>query len=647
VTPTRESPASTAPRHFILGTAGHVDHGKTELVRALTGHDTDRLKEEKERGISIELGFAPLSLGEDVFIGVIDVPGHERFVRQMVAGAGGIDLAMLLVAADEGVMPQTVEHMEVLRSLGVRRGLVVISKLDLVADASGGGAASAETMGLLRDEIATLVRGTFLEGAPVVPVSARTGYGLDALREALLALARSVETRTASGPFRLAIDRVFHQKGIGVVVTGSCYSGRVAAGDELDLLPLGRRVRVREIQSFGAKRAAGAAGERLALALHGAKLDEIERGDMLTTPGRFAATRTVDVRLTLAAHGEIEMENRERLRVHHGAREVLGRVILLEGDALRAGESALAQLRLESPIVADAGDSFVIRTYSPARVIGGGAVIDPRADAHRRSDAAAIERLRVREHGDPQAVLAKTIERAGADGVENAQVDAAAVASLAASGTVVGISGRWFHRRALESLAARAVELAADHTRRNPLHWGVDKEELRQRLGFGHGAAIFNRVIEVLATMQPLFLRENRVRAGTPDLELPAPLEAAIQALRGRIRAAGVAFLARDEAARAWPGAERFADAVQVLLDRGDAVDLGDGLIDPDALGRCERAIAELLARQEELSVGDLKEALGITRKHAIPLLEYLDGREITARRGNVRVAGRRLKNRK
>jgi selenocysteine-specific elongation factor len=632
VNPTRES--SPAPRHLILGTAGHVDHGKTELVRSLTGHDTDRLKEEKERGISIELGFAPLLLAADVFVGVIDVPGHERFVRQMVAGAGGIDLAMLLVAADEGVMPQTVEHLEVLRSLGVRRGLVVISKLDLVA---------GDALPALRETIAALVHGTFLEGAPVVPVSARTGAGVDALRDALLSLARGVETRAATGAFRLAVDRVFHQKGIGVVVTGSCYSGRVAAGDELDLLPLGRRVRVREIQSFGARRTEGTAGERLALALHGAKLDEIERGDMLTTPGRFVAATTVDVRLALA-RGDVELENRERVRVHHGAREVLGRVILLEGDALHPGESGLAQLRLESPIVAGAGDRIVLRTYSPARVIGGGVVVNPSAEAQRRSDAAAVERLRIREHGDPRAVLGKAVERAGVEGVEETGADEAAAALLVSDGSVVAVAGRLFDRRALESLAARAAELAFSHTARNPLHWGIDKEELRQRLGFVHGTGVFNRVIDVLATMQPLFVRENRVRAGAPALELPPSLEAAVGAVRERIRAAGVMFLSRDEASRAWASGERFADVVQLMKDRGEVVELGDGLIDPEALARCGDVVRELVETRAEVSVGDLKTALGLTRKHAIPLLEYFDERGVTRRQGNVRVAGPRLR---
>jgi selenocysteine-specific elongation factor len=634
VSEAREQTGAPAPRHFILGTAGHVDHGKTELVRALTGHDTDRLKEEKERGISIELGFAPLELAEGVFLGIIDVPGHERFVRQMVAGAGGIDMAMLLVAADEGVMPQTTEHVEVLRSLGVRHGLVVISKSDL---------ANEETLALVRDEVAELVRGTFLEGAPVVPVSARTGTGLEALRRELLSAALAVDVRAADGPFRLAVDRVFHQKGIGVVVTGSGYSGRVRVGDELDLLPPERRVRVREIQSFGARRTEGLAGERLALAVQGVRLEEIRRGDVLVTPGRFVVTHTLDARVALAAGEGVELANRERVRVHHGAREALGRVILLEGDVLRGGESALAQLRLEEPLVAEAGDRIVLRSYSPARVIGGAVVLEPRAEVHRRSDVAALARLRLREAGDPGDVLAKTVERAGISGIDEADADSSSLAALVARGDVVRIAGRAYHRDALHELAARAVAIAGAHVGRHPLQWGIDKEELRRRLGFPHGAAAFTRVLETLAASSALFTRESRVRAGSPDMTLAPELERAVHELRERIRYAGVAFLSRDELAADWRSPEPFADAAALLKSGGDVVEIGAGLMHREALERCLERLRLWFATRLELSVGDLKDALGVTRKHAIPLLEYFDQRGYTARRGNARVAGTAL----
>jgi selenocysteine-specific elongation factor len=620
-----------APRHFILGTAGHVDHGKTELVKALTGHDTDRLKEEKERGISIELGFAPLPLAPDVFIGVVDVPGHERFVRQMVAGAGGIDLAMLLVAADEGVMPQTEEHMEVLRSLGVRNGLVVISKSDL---------ATTDTLAIVREEIAELVRGSFLEGAPVLPVSARTREGLDVLREHLIVLARALVGRESSGPFRLAIDRVFHQKGIGVVVTGSGYSGRVRVGDELSLLPANRLVRVRELESFGAKREEGVAGERLAIALHGVKLDDVARGDVLATPARFAAARTLDARVSLSTAALRSLKNRERVRVHHGASEVLGRAVLLEADEVVPGASTIAQLRLESPLVASEGDRFVLRTYSPARVVGGGVVVDAAPVVHRRFDAEVLEHVRQREQGDPEQVVEKVIARTGTEGVAEKEIDATVAAALRSRGSIVPIGGRWFHRAALDDLAARGMEIAAGHTARHPLQWGIDKEELRRRLAFPHAAALFNRVLDALAETNALFIREDRVRASTPELVVPAPLARSLSSLNDVIRSAGVAFPSRDDAERAWSGSEPFADAAKWLRDAGEWIDLGTGWIHREAFARALDSVRALFAKQPTVSVADVKDVLGITRKHAIPVLEYFDQTRVTVRRGDLRVPG-------
>ncbi len=620
-----------APRHFILGTAGHVHHGKTELVKALTGHDTDRLREEKERGISIELGFAPLPLSPDVFVGVVDVPGHERFVRQMVAGAGGLDLAMLLVAADEGVMPQTEEHMEVLRALGVRSGLVVISKSDLATD---------ETLAIVREEIVDLVRGSFLERAPVVLVSARTRAGLETLRDNLLALARDISGRDASGPFRLAIDRVFHQKGIGVVVTGSCYSGCVRIGDELSLLPSNRAVRVRDLESFGEKRESGAAGERLAIALHGVKLEDVARGDTLATPGRFAATRIVDARVAMGAFAGRPLKNRERVRIHHGAREVLGRVVLLEADELPAGASSLAQLRLEAPVVASAGDRVVLRSYSPARVIGGGVIVDAAPEVHRRSDEAALARVRHKERGEPESVLEQALARAGANGVAESDASAELASALAERGVIVVVAGRWFHRGALEDLAARAIEIASGHASRHALQWGVDKEELRRRLAFPHGPALFNRVLENLTSSHALFVREDRVRAGSPEHAVAPELARSLASLNDTVRSAGVAFPTREESERAWSGTEPFADAARWLRDAGEWVDVVDGWMHRDALARSIETARALFSRQPSISVADFKNALGVTRKHAIPLLEYFDRQRLTVRRGDLRIAG-------
>ncbi len=622
-------------RHLILGTAGHVDHGKTQLVKALTGRDTDRLKEEKQRGISIELGFAPLKLDDDTFIGIVDVPGHERFVKHMVAGAGGIDMAMLLVAGDEGVMPQTEEHMEVLQSLGIAAGLVVVSKSDLADD---------DTMEILREEIADLTRGTFLEDAPVVPASSKTGHGLDRIKAELARLAAGVPDRDTGGPFRQPVDRVFHSKGIGVVITGSCYSGVVKVGDKLEVLPSGLTTRVRELQSFNDKIAEGRAGERLAVALQGLKLEEVFRGDMLVTPGRFAPSDAIDVRVRLATYYDFEVRNRERIRIHHGAREVLGRVILLEHDVLRAGESAFVQIKLEKPLVPAQGDHLVLRKYSPARVIGGGVVVEPHPERHKRRDTGVIEQLRLKEKGDPAEVLLGSIGRGGLDGVRRKDVDDGLIQALLDGGEVFDVDRVLFHRNALDSLAESIEDLTATHQARFPLQWGMDKEELRQKTKFPHQTPLFNKVLERLGDFRPVYVKGNRVRSGGAGMEVPESARTDLAALLERIRSAGVAFPSRRDLEAGWRGEHHLPDALQYLKDTGDVFEIGgDGLIHRESLDFCIEELRRLFGEQEEVSVSDVKNALGVTRKHAIPLLESLDERRITARSGNARVKGPRF----
>ena len=621
-----------AKRRFILGTAGHVDHGKTELVKRLTGWDTDRLKEEKERGISIELGFAPLPLGPDTLVGIIDVPGHEKFVRQMVAGAGGIDLAMLLVAADEGVMPQTTEHLEVLKSLRIASGVVVMSKIDL---------STSDTLALLREEIAQLVKGTFLERAPVVGTSAKTGEGIEELKKTILDLVSGIAERDRSGPFRLAVDRVFHVQGIGVVVTGSGYSGTVSVGDSLQLLPGEKPVRVREVQSFGDKREHGYAGERLAIALQGAKLTDANRGDMLVTPSAFVASSLIDARIQIAESGNLDLKHRERVRVHHGAMEVLGRVALFGRDVLHPGEDGFAQLQLEAPIVGVEGDHFILRKYSPTRVLGGGRIIDSRAARHRRADPAVLDQLQKKESGDPAEKLAQAVEAAEARGVREASLDAAVLKTLEERGLVATIGGVVFARSALAELAGRVSALVEDYQKMHPLRYGIDKEELKQRLRIAHPTPVFNSLLEALARMTPLYIRDNRVRSGTPHAELPGELRDEIGRLDALVKKTGLFFPRFSEIQAEWKGRSPLSDALQFLRDENLLKRVGeDGYVHAEAYAECVRAVGLWLAKHDSLGVGDLKEIFGMTRKHAIPLLELLDADKITVRDGNVRRKG-------
>lgn len=615
-----------------MGTAGHVDHGKTELIKALTGTDTDRLKEEKERGISIELGFAPLELEGEVFLGIIDVPGHERFIKNMVAGAGGIDLALLVIAADESVMPQTREHLDVLQSLAISRGIVVISKSDL---------ANEEMRELVKSEVEDLVAGTLFEGAAVIETSVKTGDGLDDLKRAIVDVCRVIEARSANGPFRLPVDRMFIQSGIGQVITGSCYSGTVSVGDHLDLLPAKKRVRVRELQSFNEKRTSGHAGERLAIALQGVKAGDVQRGDVLVTPGAFPVSYMVDARIKLTAFETAELKNRQRIRVHHGAREVLGRVVLLDAETLKSPGDALVQLRLEQPIVAGAGDYFVIRRYSPPHVLGGGKVIDPNSVKHKRFDTQVLDHLALLEKGDPRDIVVKAIVDAGLDGVEKRRLSQEELSLIAGSDALVEIEGFLFHSEVLERLAGRVAAIAIAYCREHPLLFGIDKEELKQKVDFRAPKALFNGVLEQLSRFGPLFLKGSRVRAGDSELKISPALEREIGVVAAAIEKAGLSFLAIDEIQDRSRVRGNFAEIIQFLRDEKRIVKISEKhYIDALALQQCNRRLYKLFEKKTEISVGDFKDEFAMTRKHAIPLLEFMDEQKITIRSGDHRVTG-------
>src|SRR5438874_8799464 len=379
-------------RSIIIGTAGHIDHGKTALVRALTGKDPDRLPEEKRRGITIDLGFADLDLG-NVRVGFVDVPGHERFVKNMLAGVHGIDAVALVIAADEGVMPQTREHFDICRLLEVQRGLVVLTKSDLVEE---------ELLTLVQSEAEDLVSGSFLEGAPILAVSARTGSGLEEFRAALREIGENIPSRSSDFGTRLPVDRAFTMKGFGAVVTGTLVSGEIAAGDELELLPAGRHVRARGVQVHGNSVSRAQSGQRTAVNLAGVDAAEVERGMVLAPIGRLRPTQIIDVQLNVLPSAPRPIRSRSRLRVHLGAAEVLARVRIMNiRGEVPQGETAFAQLRFESPVVALHGERFIVRSYSPAETIAGGMVLDPQAAKHRGKDLAATqEHLRVLAAGD-------------------------------------------------------------------------------------------------------------------------------------------------------------------------------------------------------------------------------------------------------
>src|SRR5215204_3000333 len=471
-------------KSVIVGTAGHIDHGKSTLVWALTGKDPDRLPEEKRRGITIDLGFAELDLG-DVRVGFVDVPGHERFVKNMLAGAHGIDLVALVIAADEGVMPQTREHFDICRLLGVRAGLVVLTKADAVDE---------ELLELVRLEASELVAGSFLEGAPVVAASARTGQGMEELKAALRTSALAAPERSGDTVARLPVDRAFTMRGFGAVATGTLVAGEMREGEELELLPAGTRVRVRGLQVHGAAVRGAQAGQRTAVNLGGVETAGVERGMVLAPVGRLRPTQILDARVQLLADAPRPLRTRQRVRVHHGTAEALARVAVLEESGeVAPGSAGLVQLRLESAVVALPGDRFILRTYSPQQTFAGGVVLDAHAPKHRgRERASARDALVAFEGADRAARLAFFVGSAAEGGLRRDaaaartgwrdDVLASALAEAGGRGTVVDAEGVLVSGEVLGRLRGAAVEEVGAHHRREPLSRGLARETLRERV---------------------------------------------------------------------------------------------------------------------------------------------------------------------
>jgi selenocysteine-specific elongation factor len=635
-------------RSVIVGTAGHIDHGKTSLVRALTGVDADRLPEEKRRGITIDLGFAELDLG-DVRVGFVDVPGHERFVKNMLAGAHGIDLVALVIAADEGVMPQTREHFDICRLLGVAAGLVVLTKTDAV---------DAELLELVRAEAEELVAGSFLGGAPVVAASARTGEGIEELKVKLREAALAAPARDTDTVTRLPVDRSFTMRGFGAVVTGTLVAGEIDEGQELELLPAGERVRVRGVQVHGSAVKTATAGQRTAVNLGGVEAAAIERGMVLAPAGRLAATQIVDARLSVLRDAPRPLKTRQRVRVHHGTAEVLARVVVLEAaNEVAPGASGLVQLRLESPVVALPGDRFIIRTYSPQQTFAGGEVLDAHAPKHRgRERASAREKLAALDDVDHAARLAFFVASAGERGLRRAEAAArtgwrddvldAAIAEALARGAVVEAEGVLAARDLFEDLLRAAAEEVEAHHRREPLSRGLARETLRERVFARAAPELFRAALRRAEAEGALVSERELVRSRGRSLEL-SPADAALRdRLENIYREAALEAPTLEEAFARAAGAagrrEHLRKLLQLLIDAGALVRVREDLFfHRDALSALVAALRDYAsARGPErlIDVAAFKELSGVSRKYAIPLLEYFDRERVTRRAGDKRV---------
>jgi len=640
--PTATATANSALKSIIVGTAGHIDHGKSSLVEALTGTHPDRLEEEKRRGITIDLGFAFLEEA-GIRFGFVDVPGHERFVGNMLAGAAGIDLVLLVISAEESIKPQTREHFDICRLLGIQRGVVALTKSDLV---------DRDTLELLRLELEDFLRGSFLENAPIVPVSAKTADGLAELKKAMVHQAQQIIGKDSRRSFRLPIDRAFAVKGFGSVVTGTLVSGHVSPEDEVELFPKAMKLRVRGVHSGGKNVERAEAGQRTALNLAGIDHHTLKRGMSLAAPGRFRATRRVDVKLQLLP-GVRKLKNRALVHFHSGSFECMAEVILFEGGELPAGQELFAQLRLKQTVLVLPGDRFIIRQSSPLVTIGGGEVLDPLARRPRIREAPRQQFLKTIERGDRVEILEALAQRSlfgfpqsdisARTGWTDAEIQET-IRKVTAAKRIRLIPAEpllLYGTAQFDELKNKIAEKVGRFHKENPLLPGISREELRSALARRLRPELFRAALEELAFQKQIDLQGETVkRAGAQISLLPDEVKAK-EEIEGAFATAGLAVPSVKEVLGKLSIETRRAEKLLQILLREKALHR----VTPDLIFH-RQALAELRsklagykeAKGERISVPAFKDLTGITRKYAIPLLEYLDRERVTRRQGDERV---------
>jgi selenocysteine-specific elongation factor len=631
-------------KHFIMGTAGHVDHGKTALIKAITGIDTDRLKEEKERGISIELGFASLTLPDGRTFGIVDVPGHERFIRNMVSGASGIDMVIMVIAADEGVMPQTREHLHICSLLGIKKGLVALTKADMVAD---------EWLDLVQDDVHEFLKGTFLDGSPVIPVSSVTGAGIGELLDALGRVATDIEGEADAGIFRLPVDRVFTMKGFGTVVTGTLISGDIKLGEDVEILPAGVTAKVRGIQIHNQSATIAEAGQRTAINLQGVEKDTITRGDVLARPRTLKSSMRLDVCMEYLSNNSRKLKNRNLVRFHVGTNEVIGRIILLDREDAEPGTKASAQVVLESSIVAMARDRFVIRSYSPVTTIGGGMIVDPLPKKHKRKSDRVNHEIDLLHDGSDTERAAIIIERSGIEGIGISELEMRTgihpsilkdiLGTLSSKKQVVVVDAdesRIVSAAVYQNLQDRILlEMRAYHER-YPLKEGISKEELRSTAGQFARQRLFNMAVRELEKKGEVVVERENIRLSAHRVNLKGELEDLRSKIGETYMDAGLTPPTIKELMEKFAGQRSLAESViNVMLKEGSLIKINEDLyFHKEVLARLREDYKALLVRDGKATPASMKELTGLSRKFIIPLMEYFDITKLTIRAGDHRI---------
>lgn len=625
----------------IIGTAGHVDHGKTMLIKALTGTDTDRLAEEKKRGITIELGFAYLPLPDGSKAGIIDVPGHEKFIKNMLAGAASVDVALLIVAADEGFMPQTREHLNILTLLGIKRGVIALTKIDLV---------EKDWLEMVKLDIAEEVAGTFLEDAPIVPVSALNGEGIETLKEQLYTLLNQSQPKDGFIPFRLPIDRVFPVEGFGTVVTGTLVEGELHEGDSLTVYPSMLTGRVRNIQVHGQDQQIAYAGQRVAVNIAGLKYTDIARGDTLAADSSMENSFLLDVRLDILPNALREITNNSRLHLHIGSSELLCRLVLMDNESLSPGNRGYAQLRLAEPLAARPGDRFVVRFYSPLETVGGGVVLDPNPEKHHREDQSVLEGFRLLEEGNLSKQISQMILRRSPHFTslkeikrrffrENPLFDSETEKLLETSEIVALTDQIIIHRNYIHALGEKSRHLLSDYHQANPLKAGIPRSELWGKLLPNEDTALADKMINLL--IEQGFIKVNNTLLAGKDFKslISKRHQQIMDQLTELFLSSGIDTPDLDEVSKPYEKEKKiYKQSFDALVDSNILVVLAPKIVMHQSHYNSALETFDRLEKENgEVALGSFRDVLGTSRKYAVALLEHFDKKGITKKTGDVR----------
>lgn len=634
-------------QNVIVGTAGHVDHGKTCLIKALSGIDTDRLKEEKKRGITIELGFANLIDTDGVHIGIIDVPGHEKFVKNMLAGIGGIDLVLLVVALDEGVMPQTVEHFEILKMLQIRQGIVVLTKSDTV---------NSEWADMVEEDVRELIKGSFLEQAELIRVSSYTGENIDVLRQKIVTMAKQAgKRREEKELFRLPIDRVFTMEGFGTVVTGTLVEGMCEAGEEVMVYPQERLLKIRGVQSHGQKEEKASAGQRTAINLAGIKKEELSRGQVLAYPGSLVNSTMVDATLRLFDSTQRKLKNGDRVHLSYGSAQAIGKVILLDCEVVEAGQEALVQIRFDDPICVKRNDKFIIRFYSPVETFGGGTILNPAADKHKRGQEDIIESLRLKKTGTDMEILEQMVNEESRRFPE--AKDLAAWMDLTVSEAEQMLDtlrnkkkilhlndGSFVGKAYWEKVSELANQVLAHFHRENPIVEGMDREELKSRLAERMHLKSGKKAEALMAELEKrkvITIQGSIVSVAGFTVSYSDEASQMMTDMENIYKKAGIEVPSTDELVGAYKDRKQARQVLSELTKKGILVKAGTGvLMHKEHWDRALSVLRDHLASHPQITLGEFRDLLGTSRKYAVMLLETYDQMKITKKIGDARVLG-------